>query len=81
MDQLVCDHCADIADRVLHLGSLSAGEQVTLSYPLTDSTRTEEIAGAQYLVHWRGGRVVDIRPHSSGCAPYWWRMHLAAAAH
>jgi hypothetical protein len=56
-----------------HLGATHAGEVISVAYPLPERRATEEIAGAKYQVHWKGGRVVEILPPAVGCAPYWWR--------
>ena len=57
----------------LHLGNLREGEAITVTYPLVERKEIEWIAGNQYQVCWKGGRVADILPPATGCAPYWWR--------
>jgi hypothetical protein len=60
--------------RTLYLGKIWEGDVVTLSYPLVERMETESIAGNQYQISWRGGRVVDVLPPAIGCSPYWWRQ-------
>jgi hypothetical protein len=57
----------------IHFGPMRAGDRVALRYPLVERTRSERIAGSEYQVEWRGGRVVRILPAATGRAPYWWR--------
>ncbi len=60
-------------DHILHVGQVRATEVITVSYPLLERRTAETIAGKDYQIDWRGGRVVKVSPQAAGCDPYWWR--------
>ena len=33
----------------------------------------ERVAGVDYQVRWRGGRVAELSPAGTNCSHYWWR--------
>jgi len=44
-----------------------------VSYPLAERRTMESIAGEEYQIDWRGGRVMMMGTPAVGCDPYWWR--------
>ena len=65
----------DLRGDCVHLGPMQGGERVTLTYPLSERVEEQQVAGAEYRYHWRGGRVLSVSPPGAGCAPYWWRYY------
>ncbi|MGY0055500.1 hypothetical protein ACWY4P_02885 [Streptomyces sp. LZ34] len=49
-------------DGCLSLDRPRAGERITVTFPLAESTTEETAAGRTYRVHWRGDDVVGIHP-------------------
>jgi len=72
--ELAVDRKYVLKERELHLGRMRGGENVTVTYPLVERTNVEWIAGEEFQVRWRGGRVVGVWPPAKGCATYWWRQ-------
>lgn len=60
-------------DRVLHFGPATVGDRVTLTYPIPERTVAERVAGVEYAVRWKGGRVIEVLPTARHCRHYWWR--------
>ncbi|MCR4620711.1 MAG: hypothetical protein K5663_01345 [Clostridiales bacterium] len=50
-------------NEVIIVGSIKAGQKVSLSHPLRTALKTEHCAGRDYKVLWRGCDVIDILPH------------------
>ena len=48
--------------RYLDIGSVQAGEEIQIAFPMTDETVKTEIQGAPYTLRIRGFNVVDIYP-------------------
>jgi hypothetical protein len=66
------DRKSTIRGHLVAVGPLKSGDEVTLSYPLAERTEHESIAGRDYRVRWKGGRVIEVAP-TGDCDPYWWR--------
>jgi hypothetical protein len=69
------DPTSTAAEHAWHCGPQQAGDTVTLTYPLPERQTEETICGVPYRVHWRGGRVMQVRPEGEHCSHYWWRQH------
>jgi hypothetical protein len=61
------------ADGILRVAKVKKGDVVSLSYSIDKRSTVETIAGKEYQIDWRGGRVVEIHPSAIGCDPYSWR--------
>jgi hypothetical protein len=50
--------------------SLEAGQQVTVTFPVRETTTTETRGGGTFTVHWRGDTVLQVDPAGVHCPLY-----------